>query len=49
MDEQYYLAPLGEALRTMLPLMAEVRRQIYRISGPGPASSMRARNRVFAA
>ena len=26
---QYYLAPLGEVLRTMLPLMAEVRRTVY--------------------
>jgi primosomal protein N' (replication factor Y) len=26
---QYYLAPLGEALRAMLPLMAEVRRTVY--------------------
>jgi primosomal protein N' (replication factor Y) len=26
---QYYLAPLGEVLRGMLPLMAEVRRTIY--------------------
>src|SRR5579863_2008686 len=26
---QYYLAPLGEVLRGMLPLMAEVRRVIY--------------------
>jgi primosomal protein N' (replication factor Y) len=25
----YYLAPLGEVLRTMLPLMAEVRRSVY--------------------
>src|SRR6185503_6794105 len=25
----YYLAPLGEVLRTMLPLMAEVRRTVY--------------------
>ena len=25
---QYYLAPLGEVLRTMLPLMAEVRRVV---------------------
>ena len=33
---QYYLAPLGEVLRTMLPLMAEVRRSIsYRISDSG--------------
>src|SRR5438477_7686100 len=26
---QYYLAPLGEVLRGMLPLMAEVRRVVY--------------------
>ncbi|MGC9159548.1 MAG: replication restart helicase PriA [Terracidiphilus sp.] len=26
---QYYLAPLGEVLRSMLPLMAEVRRTVY--------------------
>jgi primosomal protein N' (replication factor Y) len=26
---QYYLAPLGEVLRAMLPLMAEVRRTVY--------------------
>jgi len=26
---QYYLAPLGEVLRTMLPLTAEVRRTVY--------------------
>ncbi len=26
---QYYLAPLGEVLRGMLPLMAEVRRALY--------------------
>jgi primosomal protein N' (replication factor Y) len=33
---QYYLAPLGEVLRTMLPLMAEVRRQVlYRITDTG--------------
>ncbi len=32
----YYLAPLGEVLRTMLPLMAEVRRTVYyRISDLG--------------
>ena len=35
---QYYLAPLGEVLRTMLPLMAEVRRHIlYRITEAGRA------------
>jgi primosomal protein N' (replication factor Y) len=33
---QYYIAPLGEVLRTMLPLMAEVRRQVlYRITDTG--------------
>jgi primosomal protein N' (replication factor Y) (superfamily II helicase) len=33
---QYYLAPLGEVLRSMLPLMAEVRRSVsYRISEVG--------------
>ncbi|HEX3913255.1 MAG TPA: DEAD/DEAH box helicase, partial [Steroidobacteraceae bacterium] len=33
---QYYLAPLGEVLRTMLPLVAEVRRQVvYRITETG--------------
>ena len=33
---QYYCAPLGEVLRSMLPLMAEVRRSIsYRISEAG--------------
>ncbi len=26
---QYYLAPIGEVLRGMLPLMAEVRRTVY--------------------
>jgi len=32
----YYLAPLGEVLRTMLPLMAEVRRTVYyRITDTG--------------
>jgi primosomal protein N' (replication factor Y) len=35
---QYYLAPLGEVLRSMLPLMAEVRRSTsYRISEVGQA------------
>src|SRR5580698_7447845 len=35
---QYYLAPLGEVLRGMLPLMAEVRRTVcYRISETGQA------------
>ncbi|MFP5236851.1 MAG: primosomal protein N' [Acidobacteriota bacterium] len=33
---QYYLAPLGEVLRGMLPLMAEVRRTVYyRITDAG--------------
>jgi primosomal protein N' (replication factor Y) len=33
---QYYLAPLGEVLRTMLPLVAEVRKQVvYRIAEAG--------------
>lgn len=33
---QYYLAPLGEVLRTMLPLIAEVRKQVvYRIAEAG--------------
>jgi primosomal protein N' (replication factor Y) (superfamily II helicase) len=33
---QYYLAPLGEVLRTMLPLVAEVRKQVvYRITETG--------------
>ena len=36
---QYYLVPLGEVLRTMLPLTAEVRRSInYRISDTGRAA-----------
>ena len=35
---QYYVAPLGEVLRSMLPLMAEVRRSTsYRISETGRA------------
>ncbi|HEV2274044.1 MAG TPA: primosomal protein N' [Acidobacteriaceae bacterium] len=35
---QYYFAPLGEVLRTMLPLMAEVRRKVlYRITETGRA------------
>ena len=35
---QYYVAPLGEVLRSMLPLMAEVRRSTsYRISETGQA------------
>ncbi len=33
---QYYIAPLGEIFRSMLPLMAEVKRQtLYRISDKG--------------
>src|SRR5580698_2251438 len=33
---QYYIAPLGEVLRTMMPLAAEVRRHFtYRISDAG--------------
>jgi primosomal protein N' (replication factor Y) len=33
---QYYIAPLGEVLRTMLPLMAEVQRVVlYRITDTG--------------
>ncbi|HEY4381890.1 MAG TPA: DEAD/DEAH box helicase family protein, partial [Acidobacteriaceae bacterium] len=33
---QYYVAPLGEVLRTMMPLSAEVRRQfVYRIADAG--------------
>lgn len=33
---QYYLAPLGEVLRTMLPLVAEVRKRVvYRITETG--------------
>ncbi len=33
---QYYLSPLGEVLRTMLPLVAEVRKQwLYRIAQAG--------------
>jgi primosomal protein N' (replication factor Y) len=33
---KYYIAPLGEVLRSMLPLMAEVRRQVlYRITDAG--------------
>ncbi len=36
---QYYLSPLGEVLRTMLPLMAEVRKQVlYRITDTGRAA-----------
>jgi primosomal protein N' (replication factor Y) (superfamily II helicase) len=33
---KYYLAPIGEVLRSMLPLTGEVRRQVlYRITGAG--------------
>src|SRR5450432_1696236 len=33
---RYYIAPLGEVLRSMLPLMAEVKHQVlYRITGIG--------------
>ena len=33
---QYYFAPIGEVLRSMLPLMSEVRRQVlYRITAAG--------------
>jgi len=58
---QYYLAPLGEVLRGMLPLMAEVRRMVYyRITDAGRdvlaasldgdgASALRRRDRVSAA
>jgi len=36
---QYYIAPIGEVLRAMLPLMAEVRRQVlYRITVLGVAA-----------
>src|SRR5665213_2446261 len=36
---EYYLAPLGEVLRTMLPLGAEVRREIaYSITGRGASA-----------
>ena len=36
---EYYLAPLGEVLRTMLPLSAEVRRETaYSITGRGTAA-----------
>ncbi|HEY0759418.1 MAG TPA: primosomal protein N' [Acidisarcina sp.] len=35
---KYYLAPIGEVFRSMLPLMAEVRHQVlYRISDAGKA------------
>ncbi|HEY0797461.1 MAG TPA: primosomal protein N' [Acidisarcina sp.] len=35
---KYYIAPLGEVLRSMLPLMAEVRHQVlYRITETGKA------------
>jgi primosomal protein N' (replication factor Y) len=40
---QYYLAPLGEVLRGMLPLMAEVRRTVYyRIADAGRDALARA-------
>ena len=36
---QYYIAPLGEVLRTMLPLSAEFRRVVgYRITEKGIAA-----------
>jgi primosomal protein N' (replication factor Y) (superfamily II helicase) len=36
---QYYLAPVGEVLRAMLPLMSEVRKQVlYRIADTGRAA-----------
>ena len=37
---QYYVAPLGEVLRSMMPLAAEVRRQfVYRIADAGTAEA----------
>ena len=46
---QYDVAPLGEVLRSMLPLMAEVRRSTsYRISETGRAICSTAPSRVFA-
>jgi primosomal protein N' (replication factor Y) len=40
----YYVAPLGEVLRGMLPLTAEVRRQwVYRIGEQGRRRCMRRR------
>ena len=36
---QYYIAPVGEVLRAMLPLMSEVRKQVlYRITDTGRAA-----------
>jgi primosomal protein N' (replication factor Y) (superfamily II helicase) len=36
---QYYIAPVGEVLRAMLPLMSEVRKQVlYRIADAGRAA-----------
>lgn len=36
---QYYIAPIGEVLRAMLPLMSEVRREVlYRITDTGRAA-----------
>jgi len=36
---QYYIAPVGEVLRAMLPLMSEVRKQVlYRITDAGRAA-----------
>src|SRR5512146_281498 len=33
---QYYLAPIGEVFRTMLPLAAEIKKaRVYRIAEPG--------------
>ncbi len=43
---QYYVAPLGEVLRGMLPLRAEVKRQfVYRIAERGGGCCMRGRRR----
>ena len=43
---QYYVAPLGEVLRGMLPLAAEVKRHfVYRIAEAGRRSSTRARQK----
>jgi primosomal protein N' (replication factor Y) len=48
---QYYLAPLGEVLRGMLPLMAEVRRTVYyRITDLGRdvlAESLEGKSNIF--
>ncbi len=42
----YYVAPMGEVVRGMLPLMAEVRRQwVYRIAEQGERCCMRVRRR----